>query len=1016
MEKDFISVLPSEFFPENLNTLQWGSCNAITFATGSTVHFFYFHNDEISRLYSVDFRPAQILAISFHEHLPHIAIGDSLGRIFLYDIENRLTLFSYTPNFPETKCIYIQIYGNTIYALFSNSKFLAIQHSRDVKTETLTNAIILWDLNLSNQFSRFSLTSLSNPEKLSIAFSGDSNIFSIFTSTLSIFPERSTPSLPVPIFNHATLTEPDPIIDIQWSLHFPNFLILVTESRVTLFSTVTQNVIPLIINSTFNSPITHILQQDSDHSILLSLHKNGSLNFHISDLSMKYSTATSIEPKRSMSPILQIAGSLIIDNRILALISGCGLSIIKYSPIHFSPIVYSTYFNYPAHINSISSNEDMYALGTITGHVIVGNFRGNENPKRFSVSENKIDYLVLSKSRNRVYFLSDGKIGRIWINFGQQKNANHHNVVEYFPTHGGPIKKCDISSLGIILVQHAPRVLGLILPHLREKAIIFDDDIIDFSINSLYSTVLPKPSSEEPEDITTSAKNEENGIEKLGFGYDGKRQLIKIAVLLNGQKIQLIEVEGSKIKRSNLPMYNTSTVNGTAINWTGQMLTICFPDLIASYNIMETREKKKWDFVSFPFKTASSLRRMGPFLFGITDNRLFKFDGSNASIFEGISNFSFASNGLLLVLMSSDNSAHLVTSNNFKCLSTPNAVAESSVLSFPRQNQIYATFAREFPRNLWISTLSKHIWICVLSSIQLEHQSNSDNITSKSGTQSTNDKLKFDDDILTDYKPPMNLMYRYGAGLSDEYIRSLFFLYQKMASTAPGYDDLFFSTALSAGEFDAAAASISNGSRDSSSDICVFNAALSSCIIAVSDCKQSGQLSERVQVQMKSSAALLFSRDRFEQGAVFLRVAGLDYELFSAYFENRQYDNAMAVLRDNLKGIEKKTAALRFAIKYWKQGDTKRAMPFLALSGEFHLLLHLMERNEMWFEAFFIQKMLLKKKCLKGCDDSVRRQISANGIHDEIPDVETLSAIINGCFVEFGHGVFSPEEIANLII
>ena len=121
-ENEWLCIFPTSILPQNIKAFDWGGSNIAVFATKSSIHFSMIdNNNQINRLYSIDFRSINIECIKFHPFFPRLAISDDSGRIIFWDVDLRAAFGSAYLFSQEIKVLDIKWVNNYLIALFHNT-------------------------------------------------------------------------------------------------------------------------------------------------------------------------------------------------------------------------------------------------------------------------------------------------------------------------------------------------------------------------------------------------------------------------------------------------------------------------------------------------------------------------------------------------------------------------------------------------------------------------------------------------------------------------------------------------------------------------------------------------------------------------------------------------------------------------------------------------------------------------------------------------------------------------------
>lgn len=137
------------------------------------------------------------------------------------------------------------------------------------------------------------------------------------------------------------------------------------------------------------------------------------------------------------------------------------------------------------------------------------------------------------------------------------------------------------------------------------------------------------------------------------------------------------------------------------------------------------------------------------------------------------------------------------------------------------------------------------------------------------------------------------------------------------------------------------------------------NAALSGCLASMNSTEQS----ESFKAHLKSVALTMFLANKFDEGAIFMRIIRQDSAAANYLIECGQYTLAKRFIY-LLSGEEKSAAISKLAFAHYKNGERRNALYYFAAANEFHAVLCIAQELNMVVDSYFIKKYASEKKLL----------------------------------------------------
>ena len=204
---------PPEYLPQNRESIDF--CNDfVACATGFCVHFFYLNGKQLKRAYSFPISAFPITSLRFNSLSKQLAVGNSHGTVFLFDIYKRTVIALASSSRDDDSIFSLQWNNNELYALYKSQKLACYSYSPTFSdtTKQLSHFVCLWSINLPAPYTRMSLDP-QNHDKILLSGSG---------AAFSVFKLSETGGPPTTTLKLVTLNGAGDVNDASWSIHLPN--------------------------------------------------------------------------------------------------------------------------------------------------------------------------------------------------------------------------------------------------------------------------------------------------------------------------------------------------------------------------------------------------------------------------------------------------------------------------------------------------------------------------------------------------------------------------------------------------------------------------------------------------------------------------------------------------------------------------------------------------------------------------------------------------------------------------
>ncbi|KAH0787133.1 hypothetical protein GPJ56_009131 [Histomonas meleagridis] len=454
---------PPEYLPENRRCIDWSFSGLIAYATGPCVHLSHARDKKLIHVHSIEVAPYTVSCLRFHPTLRIIAVGDIAGRLFLWEIDNRRFIASAKPLLTKTdRCTCLQWKDDLLLVLLNTKKLIAVKFTKGSRTENLINFSIIWKVNLPCEFKDFSIDPYSGKR---ILFHGYENVFSIYTY-------NSTYEAPTSFLEEVALNQQSPIKDAQWSLHIPNYIIILIERDLLYFNIESTSLIQLIDTTSIPSSFLFLVQFPADHTQFITFHKNSTISVYHMQKNHIYFMTRDFQCKLSKGTPLSAVLSPLNDNHLTVFYSDIGLAFFDIETFCITSIDPT----FPSDITSYDSDGTWYVLGTKSGYIILGNLFDTNDTKRFKATTFPITFISYDIPKLRIYWQTTNESGIVDLNTRK---------VTKFKSHGTTIK-CYGSHHGALIVERDQYILGVFIDG-KEYPLILKDKIIDLSIDEQIS-------------------------------------------------------------------------------------------------------------------------------------------------------------------------------------------------------------------------------------------------------------------------------------------------------------------------------------------------------------------------------------------------------------------------------------------------------------------------------------------------------------------------------------------------
>ena len=463
IEEQIIPQFPPAYVPDNGRTIDWGIGNIIAYPSGCCVHLSYVNGEKLERVCSIEVAPNPVTCLELHQSQRVLAVGDSKGRAFLWDLDNRRFFASAKSQIAGDKCMALAWKDDVLIIMYASKHLCGYKVNSRFSNEYYINFELLWDVILPYQFERFSIDPHFGRFML---FSGKSSIFSIYKL-------KDPLQEPIAYFETIELSNPDQIQDAQWSLHLPGYVLIVLRGEIMFFHMDSRSLTPIITQKTTSSSFSFIVQFQNDHSRLMTFHKNGAISVFEAEQNFRYKCKHDFQPKHTQGVIVAAVNSNLRDDLIALYYSNTGLALLDLNSL----LIKTANPIYPANVTCFDCDGTSYVYGTATGDIIFGDCFDVNVLSRFSVGQCQVKYISFDATHRRIYWQTTEAIGV--LDLIQKKNTSYNS-------RGGSALHCFGSHGGAFIVQRDKRALGVFIND-KEHPLLLKADMFDIAVDEIKS-------------------------------------------------------------------------------------------------------------------------------------------------------------------------------------------------------------------------------------------------------------------------------------------------------------------------------------------------------------------------------------------------------------------------------------------------------------------------------------------------------------------------------------------------
>ena len=466
----FIPRFPSEFLPENQNAFDISDSGIVACATGSTIHFGTLNGSALVRGFSAQIGKAPITTLKFDTLKRQLAVGNSKGSVFLFDIDTRSPIAVGTFSKEPAPILALIWRHSILLVLRANRKLTALSYSAAVCKDKSSpfqhqHFSIIWEISLPAEHTRMTL----HPD------TRDMLLLSLDGPHFSIFKFVSTSEPPVPFMHLVTLNGGGHIKDAQWSRAMPEQVILLLSNEVSMFNPTSQGMTSVAQSHRVSSPFDRIIQFPTDSNRLLIMHKSGTISVMNAKDPSKVLLEREVIHKQKHQSVVNWCKAPLDDKRLLIWYAPSGIGVFDGEKQRI--VSFMTLFT--SKITWFATDGVSVAICTQDGSVICSDLFDIDRTQVFRVADEPILFASICAARNRVYWHTQKTLGAIEL---------ATRSVRHFGGRSLPVIKATGSFEGALLVQRAPQILGLYVND-RETPVLVDKDILGFCFNDAHAGV-----------------------------------------------------------------------------------------------------------------------------------------------------------------------------------------------------------------------------------------------------------------------------------------------------------------------------------------------------------------------------------------------------------------------------------------------------------------------------------------------------------------------------------------------
>jgi WD40 repeat protein len=445
---------PGGWVPENSRAIDFSSDGIVVAASGSTLHFANVAPTQFTRSYSTCVSDHAVTAVRFHPQLRQLAIGDSQGSIFVWEIDSR-TRVSALISHQQTPVFAFEWRNSILLVLRSDGRLTGISYSAATSVQSHHFSVI-WEVSLSIEATQMQL----NPH------TGDQLLLGRAGQQFGIYRFENASDPPVPQLPSILVSRDEDISDVQWATHLPGHVYIVFGSAICIFSVESQGILTCGHHQRIASPFHTILQFPSNHKQLFVIHKSGTITIMNSTVPFSLDLEREVIHKLKHQKLVTVCKAE-LDDRFVVMWY-CPSCLALYD-VRRHRIVATLPLLIPK-LTVFGSDGTSIAIGTEDGSVICTDLYDLERTQLFRVSESPVLFTSFCPSKNRVFWHTKKQLGAIDL---------HRRTVAVYAGGAIPVRRAVGSFEGGLLVQRANQVLGVFVEE-REVPILLDADVLDF--------------------------------------------------------------------------------------------------------------------------------------------------------------------------------------------------------------------------------------------------------------------------------------------------------------------------------------------------------------------------------------------------------------------------------------------------------------------------------------------------------------------------------------------------------
>lgn len=457
-----IPHFPPEYISDNCQAIDF--CNGfVVCASGFCIHFSYLNNNHLTRAYSFPISNIPITALRFHPSSNRLAIGNTKGTVYLFDVYKRAVVARATSgNREDDPILSLEWHEDELFALYQSQKLCCLSYSPTFSdtSKQFSHIVCLWTVTIPAPYNRMSLDP-HNHDK--ILFSGSGASFSVYKLS-------ETGGPPNPALKIVTLNGAGNVNDATWSIHLPNYIFLLTDSELFLFDTITQGVTPMTQHKRSASSFSTLMQFSTNDKCIYIIHKSGTMSIlRIEIPPYKIRFSNEITYKHRNQTYINYAKDYSNDDYVVLWFVPLGLCLYHIS----SQRIVSICQLEMSGITSFDTDGTSIVYGTKKGNVIYSDLFDPERTKVFNVATDHVTFVSLCPARNRIFWHTPSRIGVVDLTQDQ---------TQPFSSHAVPVTKAVGSFQGGLIVQRAPAILGIFVNDI-ERPLLLSFNVIDFCFN-----------------------------------------------------------------------------------------------------------------------------------------------------------------------------------------------------------------------------------------------------------------------------------------------------------------------------------------------------------------------------------------------------------------------------------------------------------------------------------------------------------------------------------------------------